>query len=89
MLYAAWSWLHKALKAPVPEGLMEGVVRSDSWLSELQRGEKCGPEWMEILAACCPRPQRNRLRTQLAAVDSPLTVTALPLMDILDTMEKA
>jgi hypothetical protein len=89
LLYAAWSWLHRSLKGPMPEGLMEGVVRSPSWLSELQQKEKCGPEWLEMLAACCPRPQRDRLRAQLADVDSPLTVTALPLMDILDTMEKA
>jgi len=89
LLYIAWSWLHRSLKGPMPEGLMDGVVRSPSWLSELQQEEKCGPEWLEILAACCPRLQRDRLRAQLAAVDSPLTVNALLLMDILDTMERA
>jgi hypothetical protein len=89
VLYAAWSWLHRSLKGPLPEELMERVVRSPTWLSELQQKEKCGPEWLEMLAICCPRPQRDRLRTRLADVDSPLTVTALPLMDILDTMEKA
>jgi len=89
LLYAAWSWFHRALKGPAPEGLMAGVVRSPSWLNELQQKGKPGPEWMEILTACCPRSQRDRLRAQLAVVDSSLTVTALPLMDILDTMEKA
>jgi hypothetical protein len=89
VLYAAWSWLHRSVRGPLPEELMERVVRAPTWLSELQQKEKCGPEWMEMLAACCPRPQRDRLRTQLADVDSSLTLTAVPLMDILDTMEKA
>jgi hypothetical protein len=89
LLYVAWSWLYRSLRGPLPEELMERVVRSPTWLNELQQKEKCGPEWMEMLAACCPPPQRDRLRTLLAEVDSPLTVTALPLMDILDTMEKA
>jgi hypothetical protein len=89
LLYVAWSWLHRSLRGPLPEELMERVVRSPTWLNELQQKEKCGPEWMEMLAACCPRQQRDRLRTQLADVDSSLTLTAVPLMDILDTMEKA
>jgi hypothetical protein len=88
-VYAAWTWLHKTLKGPVPEALMQGVVRSAGWLGELQQENKCGPEWMEVLAACCPGPQRNPLRMQFAALDAPLTANALPLMDILDTMEKA
>jgi hypothetical protein len=88
-VYAAWTWLHRALRGPAPEALMEGVLQPASWLSELQQEKKCGPEWMEILAACCPRPQRSALRSQFAALDAPLTANALALMDILDTMEKA
>jgi hypothetical protein len=87
--YAAWSWLHKTLKAAAPEALMQGVVRSANWLSELPQEKKCGPEWTEVLTACCPRSQRNALRAQFAALDAPLTATALALMDVLDTMEKA
>jgi len=88
LLFAPWSWLHKSVKGPAPARLMEGVVRSPAWLHDLQQKEKRGPEWMELLAACCPRSQRDALRSQLAAVDPTLTLNALLLLDILDTMEK-
>jgi hypothetical protein len=68
---------------------MEAVVRSPNWLNQLLEGDKSGPEWPEVLTACCPSTQRGDLRRQLGAVDPSLTLTALPLMDILDTLEKA
>lgn len=89
VVFAAWSWLHRALRGPVPKQLMEAVVRSPNWIGDLLEGEKNGPEWPEILAACCPSTQRVDLRKQLGAVDPSLTLTAIPLMDILDTLEKA
>jgi hypothetical protein len=87
--FAAWSWLHRVLRGPVPEQLMEAVVRSPNWLNQLLEGDKSGPEWPEVLAACCPNTQRGHLRRQLGTVDPSLTRTAIPLMDILDTLEKA
>jgi hypothetical protein len=86
--YAAWSWLHRSLEAPVPEALMETVLRSSRWLANLLDEKKAGPEWMELLAAVCPSPLRDRLRNQFASLDAPLTLTALSLLDILDSLEK-
>lgn len=86
--YFAWSWLHRSLEGPGPELLMEPVLRSPRWLTGLVEQEKAGPEWFELLAAVCPASLRPRLRTQLALLDAPLTMTALPLLDILDSMEK-
>jgi hypothetical protein len=86
--YSAWSWLHRCLEGPAPELLMEPIFRSSRWLSELIEEQKAGPEWMEMLAALCPCSQRNRLRNQFASLDVSLTVTALPLLDILDCLEK-
>jgi len=68
---------------------MESALHSGSWLADLVDEQKAGPEWMELLAAVCPASQRNRLRAQLASLDPPLTLTALPLLDILDSLEKA
>jgi hypothetical protein len=86
--YAAWSWLHRSLEGSVPELLMEPVLRSSHWLSDLLDEKKAGPEWMELLAAVCPIPLRSRLRNQLASLEAPLTLTALPLLEILDSLEK-
>jgi hypothetical protein len=87
--YSAWSWLHRSLEGPVPEMLMDPVVRSPRWLADLISESKAGPEWLELLAAVCPHSLRGGLRAQFAALDPPLTLTALPLLDILDSLEKA
>jgi hypothetical protein len=86
--YSAWSWLHRSLEGPAPELLMEPVLRSSRWLDELLEAKKAGPEWMELLASVCPASLRDRLRTRLMPLDAPLNLTALPLLDILDSLEK-
>jgi len=87
--YAAWRWLHRALEGPVPEMLIEPIVRSSRWLDDLLNEAKAGPEWMELIAAVCPASQRVRLRDRFKDLDPQLTLTALPLLDILDSLEKA
>lgn len=87
--YFAWSWLHRSLEGTAPELLMESVLRSNRWLADFVEEQKAGPDWMELLAALCPASQRNRLRSQFASLDIPLTLTAIPLLDILDFLEKA
>ncbi len=87
--YAAWSWLHRSQEGPVPELLMDPVVSSSRWLADLLCESKAGPEWLELLAAVCPQSLRGGLRAQFAALDPPLTLTALPLLEILDSLEKA
>lgn len=92
--YPAWSWLHRAIEGPVPEVLMEPIVRNSGWLADLgndpKTGDaKAGPGWMELLAAVCPATLRNRLRDRFKDVEPTLTITALPLLDILDSLEKA
>jgi len=86
--YSAWSWLHRILEGPAPAPLMEAVLRSPRWLTQLLEESKLGAEWMEILAALCPSSHRARLRTMMATFDAALTLTALPLLDILDSLEK-
>jgi hypothetical protein len=85
----AWSWLHHILEGPAPPQLIESVLRSPRWLSQLLEENKLGSEWMEILAALCPSTHRGRLRALMADVDPALTQTALPLLDILDSLERA
>jgi len=87
--YAAWSWLHRAVEGPVPEMLMEPIVCSSRWLADLVNETKAGPEWMELLAAVCPASQRSRLRDRFKDFDPTLTLTALPLLEILESLEKA
>ena len=67
---------------------MEPILRSTDWLTGLIEEQKAGPEWMELLAAICPASLRPRLRTQLTSLDAPLILSALPLLDILDSLEK-
>jgi hypothetical protein len=87
--YSVWSWLHRSLEGPAPELLMESVLRSPGWLRRLLDENKLGSEWMEMLAALCPSSQRERLRALMAPLDPALTRTALPLLDILNSLEKA
>lgn len=91
--YSAWTWLHRNLEGPAPELLMEPILassgRSSRWISDLIEGQKAGAEWMELLAALCPSSQRSRLRTQLELLDRAITLTALPLLDTLDSLQKA
>jgi len=86
--YSAWSWLHRTLEGPAPAPLIEAVLRSPRWLTQLLEESKLGSEWMEILAALCPSSHRVRLRAMMASLDAALTLTAAPLLDILDSMEK-
>ncbi|WP_263375043.1 DUF5691 domain-containing protein [Granulicella aggregans] len=85
-LIAGWSWMHRALRGPVPGTLIEAVLRSSEWRDKLQ--EMKGPEWMDLLAACCPGELRARLRVLLEMIEPAQTVSALALLDILDAMEK-
>jgi len=84
----AWSWLHRSLEGPAPELLFELVLRSPSKLQEMLDENKLGSEWMEVLAALCPAFCRGRLRELMMALDPQLTLTALPLLAILDSLEK-
>jgi uncharacterized protein DUF5691 len=84
----AWSWLHHLLEGPAPPQLIESVLGSIRWLTQALEENKLGAEWMEILAALCPSTHRERLRAFMANVDPTLTQTALPLLDILDSLEK-
>jgi hypothetical protein len=84
----AWSWLHRALEGPAPDLLVESVLRSPGWLYKLLEEGKAGAEWLELLAAICPPSPRPRLRSLLGMLDPSLTLTALPLLDIVETIEK-
>ena len=85
--YPAWNWLHTTVQGPLPADLIEGMLRSD-WRAELGDRQKERPDWPELLAACSPPEQRERLRKQLGDVDPTLTANALSLMEILDNMER-
>jgi len=84
---AKWTWLHTAIKGPVPAGLMDGMLRS-RWTEDLAEAAKARPDLPEMLAACCPASLRTKLREQLGTLDPSLTVNAFSLLDILDTMER-
>lgn len=87
--YLAWSWIHRALEGPMPESMMEQLLRSAGWEELLQDPKKLIPEWIEIIAGLCPAAQRNHLRCRIAVLDPALTAVTLPLLDILDAMENA
>jgi hypothetical protein len=84
--YLAWTWMHRAVRGPLPQRLLEAVLRSAAWRDRLQEAK--GPEWMELLAAVCPAELRERLRPLLGAIEPSQTVVALALLDILNAMEK-
>jgi hypothetical protein len=83
--FLGWSWMHRALRGPVPAAVMEPVLRSSQWREKLL--ETKGSDWTELLAACCPAEQRSQLRVLLGMIEPAQTVNALALMDILDGME--
>ena len=67
---------------------MEPILRSSRWLADLQNEKKLGPERLELLAVLCPRSLRGQLRTLMAPLEASLTLTASPLLDILDSLEE-
>lgn len=86
--YPAWSWLHTVLDGHAPVSLLEAAFKS-TWFDEPPSVAKHTPYWMEVTAALCPSPQRQALRQCLEAFDPALTATALPLLHLLDQLEKA
>jgi hypothetical protein len=44
---------------------------------------------MDIIAALCPSSQRAALQYRMAELAPELTAAALPLLEILDSLEKA
>ena len=87
--YPAWLWLHRALEGPAPAMLFEDIVRSGKWLAKLQEEAKPHVAWIDVIAALCPSSQRAALQFQMAELAPELTATALPLLEILDSLEKA
>lgn len=85
--YTAWSWLHSMLDGPAPASLLEAALASD-WFDQAPSLAKHTPAWMELTAALCPQRQRKALRERLTNFDPGLTATAIPLLDLLDAMEK-
>jgi hypothetical protein len=81
-----WRWMHRALRGPLPAEVSENVVRSSVWRDTLQQAK--GPDWAELLAACCPATSRGPLRAMLGNLEPEHTAGALALLDILDEMEK-
>jgi hypothetical protein len=81
----AWRWMHRALRGPIPRGLMEAALNSPNWREKLQ--EVDSSDWAEMLAACSPSETREMLRHRLGAIDPDHTAGALALLDILTAME--
>jgi hypothetical protein len=84
--FVAWRWMYRALRGPVPAGLMEAALDSALWREKL--AESNNPDWADLLAACCPSGTREKLRLRLSAIESEHTAGALALLDILTAMEK-
>jgi hypothetical protein len=80
--------MHHMLEGPAPATLFAPVLQSPRWLAKTLEETKQGVEWMEILASLCPSSQRGGLRALMEPLDATLTLTALPLLDILDSLEK-
>jgi hypothetical protein len=87
--YPAWLWLHRALEGPASEMLFGEIVRSGKWLTKLQEDAKPHAAWIDVIAALCPSSQRAALQFQMAELAPELTATAVPLLEILDSLEKA
>ena len=81
-----WSWLHRLLSAPGPEGLIDTILKT-RWLEELGDLEKQGPHWLEVIVALCPPGHYADLRIRLAMAERLASNTALALLDILMEME--
>jgi hypothetical protein len=84
--YVLWSWLHRAVRGPVPAALMEAVLKP-GWFAEQQDSGELDGEWLELLAACCPPGQRESMRKLFETMDPTLTINAMSLIEILAAME--
>jgi len=68
--------------------LYEEIVRNGKWLIKLQEEAKANSMWIDVIAALCPSSQRAALQFQMAELAPQLTGSALPLLEILDSLEK-
>jgi len=89
MAYPAWIWLHRAMEGPAPELLFKEIVLPGKWLAKLQEEGKPHSGWIDVIAALCPGSQRTALTARFSELAPELTVSALPLLEILDLLEKA
>jgi hypothetical protein len=83
----AWRWIHRALRGPVPAGLMEAALDSAPWREKLVEAKS--PDWADLLAACCPSETREKLRLRLDGIEPERSAGALALLDILTAMENS
>jgi hypothetical protein len=82
----AWRWMHRALLGPLPVECVESALRSRAWREKLF--EVKGPEWPDLLVACCPPEAQGALQAVLGEMEPAHTAGALALLAILDAMER-
>jgi hypothetical protein len=87
--FPAWLWLHRALEGPAPPLLFEEIVKSGTWFAKLLENDHPQSGWIDVIAALCPPSQRAQLQFRLSELPPELTATALPLLEILEALEKA
>lgn len=85
-IYPLWDWLHRVTDAAAPASLMSAILRT-RLLTNVPERERGSPALLEVIAALCPREQREELRQQFAEFDQSQSITPLSLLDILDGME--
>jgi hypothetical protein len=91
--FVAWYWLRSLLEGPAPEALMQKLLQSMDWLARLQENKKLegaqGVMWFELIAGLCPTVQRESLRSLMRQFDPALTESAMALLNVLESLEKA
>jgi hypothetical protein len=87
--FPAWSWLHRQMDGPLPDGMMREIFRSPMWAEQLNQ-EKKGPslEIIQVMCALCPQELRSALRAQLEPLGMERKDKGLLLLDILDELER-
>ena len=85
---AQWSWLLCQMEGPLPGPVMEEILKAKSFKEQIAGEKPPSTEWVQAICALCPSALRDRLGSQLAALERESAGQGLLLLETLDRLEK-
>lgn len=85
--YPAWDWLLRRLEGPLPQPVMDELLRSKWWSEQAASDPPPRPEVIQVICALCPPQPRGQLRGQVEALAPESNLEGLLLLDILERLE--
>lgn len=85
---AQWSWLLRQVEGPLPAPVMDQILKAKTFQEQIAGEKPPSTEWVQAICALCPGALRERLSSQLAALERDCAGEGLLLLETLDRLEK-